>query len=186
MATPSYTPVPINNPFNGSFPMPPINESPATLGLGYIKKFRKEHLSSLRPFSEFFDTNRFSKPDGLACVTSRFNYNLSHFRGNYTVVFLGITAYSLITNAMLMFSVGFVVGGSHLISKVPPGGVVIGTNTYNARQLQTGLVCAAVPLFFFSSTIGTIFWIVGASAVSILGHAAFMQEGVDDDFASAV
>lgn len=62
---------------------------------------------------------------------------------------------------MLMFSVGFAVGGSHLISKVPPGGVVIGGSTYNARQLQTGLVCAAVPLFFFSSTIGTIFWIVG-------------------------
>lgn len=117
---------------------------------------------------------------------------------------------------MLMFTVGVVVGGMHYISKVPPEGVVIGKTTYSARQLQTGLVCVAVPLFFFSSTIGTIFYIIGnypvhivlriishdlgfyaktsflahsiigASAVSILGHAAFMQEGVEGDFANNV
>lgn len=62
---------------------------------------------------------------------------------------------------MLMFSVGVVVGGTHYISKVPPEGVIIGQNTYTARQLQTGLTCLAVPLFFFSSTIGTVFWIIG-------------------------
>ncbi|KAF9927481.1 hypothetical protein BGZ67_007455 [Mortierella alpina] len=186
MAAPAYTPVPTNNPFSGSFPLPPTDQSPATLGLGYIKKFREERLSSLRPFSEFFDVNRFSKPAGLVNVTSRFNYNLAYFQGNYMLVFLGITAYSLITNVMLMFTVGVVVGGMHYISKVPPEGVVIGNTTYSARQLQTGLVCVAVPLFFFSSTIGTVFYIIGASAVSILGHAAFMQEGVEGDFANNV
>ncbi|GJJ76623.1 PRA1 family protein 1 [Entomortierella parvispora] len=185
MAAPAYTPVP-SNPFSGSFPLPPSDESPATLGLGFIKKFREERLSSLRPMSEFFDTNRFSKPTGLASVTSRFNYNLSYFQGNYMLMFLGITAYSLITNVMLMFSVGVVVGGMHFISKVPPEGTVIGSTTYSARQLQTGLMIVAVPLFFFSSTIGTIFYIIGASAVTILGHAAFMQEGVEGDFANTV
>lgn len=65
---------------------------------------------------------------------------------------------------MLMFSVAFAVGGTHLISCVPAEGVVIGKNTYNARQLQTGLVCVSVPLFFFSSTIGTIFYIIGMNS----------------------
>ncbi|KAG0052283.1 hypothetical protein BGZ83_002789 [Gryganskiella cystojenkinii] len=186
MAAPAYTPVPTSNPFSGSFPLPPTDESAATLGLGFIKKFREERLSSLRPMAEFFDVNRFSKPTGLASVTSRFNYNLSYFQGNYMLMFLGITAYSILTNVMLMVSVGVAVGGTYYISKVPPEGVVIGTNTYTRSQLQTGLMCISVPLFFFSSTIGTIFYIIGASAVTILGHAAFMQEGVEGDFANTV
>ena len=65
---------------------------------------------------------------------------------------------------MLMFSVGFTAGGMYLISTVPPEGIVIGANRYHPRQLQTGLACAAVPLFFFSSTIGTIFYIIGEPA----------------------
>ncbi|KAI7819805.1 hypothetical protein BC939DRAFT_479326 [Gamsiella multidivaricata] len=205
----------------------------AKKGLGLIKKFREERLSSLRPLPEFFNTTRMSKPNGLASmwtqqkvcehpldapcpyllyfgvwssslgVASRLSCNLSYFRGNYTLVFLGITAYSLcinralkpyqyssssrsVSNAMLMFSVGFVVGGTHLISKVPPEGLMLGENRYNKSQLQTGMACIAVPLFFFSSTIGTIFYIVGASAVTILGHAAFMEEHIEGDFADTV
>ncbi|KAF9336703.1 hypothetical protein BG006_007770 [Podila minutissima] len=187
MAAPAYTPVPTSNPFSGAFPTPPSEGvTPATIGLDYIRKFREERLSSLRPFAEFFDLNRCSKPNSLASATSRLNYNINYFQSNYLLLFLGITGYSLITNVMLMFSVGVVVGGTHYISKVPPEGVVIGQNTYTARQLQTGLTCLAVPLFFFSSTVGTIFWIIGASAVSILGHATFMEEGVEGDFASTV
>ncbi|KAF9201978.1 hypothetical protein BGZ49_007834 [Haplosporangium sp. Z 27] len=195
MTTPTYTPVPTTSQTfppslpgapNG-FPLPPINQSPFTaLGLGYIKKFREERLSSLRPFSQFLDINRFSKPDGFATLTTRLSYNLSYYQSNYMVVFLGITAWSFINNAMLMFSTGFVLGGMHFISKVPQEGIIIGSNKYNPRQLQTGLVCVAVPLFFFSSTIGTIFYIIGASAVSILGHAAFMQEDVESDFDNVV
>ncbi|KAF9107185.1 hypothetical protein BGX29_007086 [Mortierella sp. GBA35] len=182
---PNYSPLPAN-PFADSTNPPTTNQSPASLGLGLIEKFRKERLSSLRPIAEFLDTSRMSKPTGIAQITSRLNRNLPYFQGNYTVMFLGITAYSVISNAMLMFSVGFVVGGTHLISNVPPEGIVIGQNTYNARQLQTGLACVAVPLFFFSSTIGTIFYIVGASAVTILGHAAIMEETVENRLSDVV
>ncbi|KAI1319060.1 hypothetical protein EDD11_004949 [Mortierella claussenii] len=198
MAAPTYSPIPFNpTPTHpsagssaesgaGSFPLPPPNQSPfSAVGLGYIRKFREERLSSLRPFSEFLDTSRMSKPDGIAsmyhmqqtmdfvkawtdqahitpiAVTSRLSYNLPYFQGNYTAVFLGITAYSLVNNAMLMFSVGFTVGGMHFISKVPPEGLIFGTTRYNPRQLQTGLFCVAVPMFFFSSTVGTVFYIIG-------------------------
>ncbi|KAG0301951.1 hypothetical protein BGZ98_007919 [Dissophora globulifera] len=190
MPSKPYPPVPRNPPYSApgaSFPLPPSDQSPFTaLGLGYIKKFREERLSSLRPFAEFFDTHRLSKPNSLAVATSRLSYNLPRFQGNYMLVFLGITAYSVLTNTMLMFSVGFTVGGQYLISQVPPEGFVVGVNRYTPRQLQSGLVCVAIPLFFFSSTIGTIFYIIGASAVSILGHAAFMEEGMDGDFADTV
>lgn len=70
MAAPAYTPVPTSNPFSGAFPTPPSEgATPATIGLGYIRKFREERLSSLRPFAEFFDLNRCSKPNSLASTT---------------------------------------------------------------------------------------------------------------------
>lgn len=80
---------------------------------------------------------------------------------------------------MLMFSVGVVVGGMHFISKVPPEGTVIGSTTYSARQLQTGLMIVSVPLFFFSSTIGTIFYIIGKLSFSfILFRPTVWQQGL--------
>ncbi|KAG0090200.1 hypothetical protein BGZ93_009452 [Podila epicladia] len=196
MAAPAYTPIP-SNPFSGSFPEAVQNQA-SSFGLGYLQKFREERLSSLRPVSEFFDKNRFSQPNGLSSkglptlsatkknVTSRLNYNLTYFQGNYLIIFIAITAYSILTNFWLMFSVAFMVGGMYFISRVPPEGVVIASNTFTPGQLRTYMIIASVPLFFLSSTLGTIFWIVGASAVLILGHAAVMQEGIEGDFVATV
>ncbi|KAF9433679.1 hypothetical protein BGZ76_009124 [Entomortierella beljakovae] len=147
MPAPAYTPVPIaphrlppphHTPKpTPSFPLPSISQSPYySLGLGFIRKFREERLSSIRPFTEFLDINRFSKPDGIATIASRLGYNLTYFQSNYMVVFLGISAWNVINNVMLVFSVGFVYGG--------------------------------------------------ASAVTILGHAAFMQETVENNISEVV
>ncbi|KAF9409086.1 hypothetical protein BGZ94_002084, partial [Podila epigama] len=167
MSTPAYTPLPTNggnpfpksngNPFSDTFPIP-NGKSPANVGLDFITKFRQQHLSTLRPLPEFLDLKRFSKPANLGQLTARLNYNLPYFKANYGFMFLGITAYSLITNVKLMCSMGIMYAGVHYISKVPPEGAVIGDTTYTPRQLQTG-----------------------ASAVSILGHAAYMEEGSVSD-----
>jgi hypothetical protein len=61
---PNYSPLP-TNPFADSTAQPTTNQSPASLGLGLIEKFRRERLSSLRPIAEFFDTSRMSKPTGM-------------------------------------------------------------------------------------------------------------------------
>ncbi|KAF9097734.1 hypothetical protein BGX27_000915, partial [Mortierella sp. AM989] len=69
MSAPAYTPV-ATNPFTGGFPSSEdasaAVSSASTFGLGYLQKFREERLSSLRPFSEFFDRNRFSMPSGFS------------------------------------------------------------------------------------------------------------------------
>ncbi|KAF8929727.1 PRA1 family protein-domain-containing protein [Dissophora ornata] len=189
MAAPAYTPI-ATNAFNGAFPSSDdasaAVSSASAYGLGFLQKFREERLSSLRPASEFFDKNRFSMPNNVSNVTSRFNYNLTYFQGNYLLMFIAITAYSLLTNFMLLFSVAFTVGGMHFIQRVPPEGITIGQSRFQASQLKMGLIAISVILFFLSSTIGTVFWIVGASAVVILGHAGVMQEGVEGDFVAVV
>ncbi|KAF9978293.1 hypothetical protein BGZ65_007055 [Modicella reniformis] len=189
MSAASYTPL-TSNPFTGGFPSSEEASAAAsaasTFGLGYFRKFREERLGSLRPLSEFFDRNRFSIPHGFSAVTSRFNYNLSYFQGNYLVLFLIITAYSLFTNFRLMLCAVIAIGGSILLQKVSPDGLAIGQFRIQVSQLRTAVIAFSVILFIFSGPVGTVFWIFGASALVILGHAAVMQEGIEGEFVTVV
>jgi len=53
------------------------------------------------------------------------------------------------------------------------------------KQLYTGLIVVSIPLLWISSVGSTIFWIVGASATLVLGHASLLESGVDSGFTSA-
>jgi PRA1 family protein 1 len=48
--------------------------------------------------------------------------------------------------------------------------------------MYTGLLCIAVPVGFFASPITTILWLIGASGVTILGHASFMDRPIENAF----
>ncbi|KAF9580970.1 hypothetical protein BGW38_002180 [Lunasporangiospora selenospora] len=68
MAGPAYTPI-TSNPFvDVSSTAEATFNSPTarSYGLGLVQRFREEHLSSLRPMSEFFDRNRVSFPSGFS------------------------------------------------------------------------------------------------------------------------
>ncbi|KAK3813374.1 MAG: PRA1 family protein-domain-containing protein [Benniella sp.] len=188
MAAPAYTP--LTNPFTGGFPSSEETSAAASaassFGLGYLRKFREERLGSLRPLSEFFDRNRFSIPHGLSTVTSRFNYNLGYFQGNYLMIFLIVAAYTLFTNFALLVCVAFVIGSMFLLQRVPPEGLAVGNFRIEVSQLRIAVIVISVILFFFSSPVSTVFWIVFASGMVILAHAAVMQEGVEGDFVAVV
>ncbi|KAG0240037.1 PRA1 family protein-domain-containing protein [Mortierella sp. GBAus27b] len=189
MSAPAYTPI-SSNPFTGGFPSAEDASASAaaasSFGLGYLRKFREERLGSLRPLSEFFDRNRLSFPHSVSTVTSRFNYNLNYFQGNYLLIFFIITAYTLITNFTLLLCAAFVVGSMFLLQRVPPEGLAIGNFRIDVSQLRIGVIVISVILFFFSSPVSTVFWIMFASAMLILAHAAVMQEGIEGDFATEV
>ena len=44
------------------------------------------------------------------------------------------------------------------------------------------LLCCSIPLLWFAAPFATIFWIIGASAVLILGHAAMTEPGVESEY----
>lgn len=46
-------------------------------------------------------------------------------------------------------------------------------------QLYTGLFVISVPLGLFASPISTVLWLIGASSVSVLSHAAFLEKPVE-------
>ncbi|CAG8952587.1 hypothetical protein HYALB_00006032 [Hymenoscyphus albidus] len=147
---------------------------------------RSQSLSSrfanLKPVSEFLDLKRLSKPANFGEVQSRVNYNLGHFSSNYAVVFVMLSIYALLTRPLLLFVICLVVGGMWGIGKLEGRDLDIGVVRATSSQLYTALICIAVPLGFLASPITTILWLIGASGVTILGHASFMDKPIDEAF----
>ncbi|KAH7023372.1 prenylated rab acceptor 1 [Ilyonectria destructans] len=139
-------------------------------------------FSNLRPVSEFFDFKRVSKPANFAEAQSRVNYNLSHFSSNYAVVFVMLSIYALLTNWLLMFDIIFVVAGLFVIGRLEGRDLEIGTFRATTSQLYTGIIVISVPLGLIASPFSTLLWLIGASGVTILGHAALMDKPIDEAF----
>ncbi|KAA8652254.1 hypothetical protein EYZ11_002311 [Aspergillus tanneri] len=139
-------------------------------------------FANLRPVSEFLDLKRISKPANFGEVQSRVNYNLSYFSSNYAVVFVMLSIYSLLTNPVLLFVIILVTGGLYGIGKLEGRDLELGVARFNTSQLYTGLLIVAVPLGFWASPITTVLWLIGATGVTVFGHAAFMDKPIENAF----
>jgi hypothetical protein len=139
-------------------------------------------FANLRPINEFFDVKRISKPANFGEVQSRVNYNLSYFSSNYAAVFAMLIIYSLVTNLTLLFVILMLVGGMYGIGKLQGNDLQIGSWRATTSQLYTTLLVVCIPLGFWASPFKTVLWLIGASGVTILGHAAFMDKPIESAF----
>jgi hypothetical protein len=165
----------------------PIDVLTSRLNLGdRFASMRSGSLSSrfsnLRPISEFMDVKRVNKPANFAEMQSRVNYNLGHFSSNYAVIFTMLCIYGLLTNFWLLFDIVFVVVGMYLIGKLDGHDFEFGQQRFSTVQLYTGLYVIAIPIALISGVFGTMMWLIGASGVVILGHAALLDKPIDEAF----
>ncbi|CDH53718.1 hypothetical protein RO3G_02298 [Lichtheimia corymbifera JMRC:FSU:9682] len=109
------------------------------------------------------------------------NYNLQHFAANYFFIVLGLSIYAVVTNWWLLFTIAFIFGGFYLISR-QDGPITIGGNSISPSSLYAAYCGASLVLLLFSGATGTIFWIIGAAAIVILGHAALLEPGLENEF----
>jgi hypothetical protein len=153
---------------------------------GRYESLRSQSVSSrfanLRPISEFLDLKRLSKPANFSEIQTRVNYNLGYFSSNYAVVFVMLSIYSLLTNTRLLFVIILVVGGMYGIGKLGGRDLELGFTRLTTSQLYTGLFVVAVPLGILASPIATALWLIGATGVSVLGHASFMDRPIENAF----
>ncbi|CAG8750326.1 9916_t:CDS:2, partial [Acaulospora morrowiae] len=99
---------------SGSSPFPDLSSLPISQErLSLLNRYK----GSIRPFNEFFDRTRFSKPNGMGSVAQRLSYNLTHFQSNYILVVLGLLIYCLITNFWLLLTILLLIFGLHYIRK---------------------------------------------------------------------
>ncbi|KAL1837256.1 hypothetical protein VTJ49DRAFT_4080 [Mycothermus thermophilus] len=139
-------------------------------------------FSNMRPLSEFLDVKRVNKPANFGEMQSRVNYNLGHFSSNYAVVFTMLCLYALLTNFWLLFDIIFVVTGMFIIGKLEGRDLEFGQQRFSTVQLYTGLWVIAIPIALISGVFGTMMWLIGASGVVILGHAALLDKPIDEAF----
>jgi hypothetical protein len=139
-------------------------------------------FANLRPVSEFLDIKRISKPANFGEVQSRVNYNLSYFSSNYAVVFVMLSIYSLLTNAVLLFVIIFATASLYGIRKLDGRDLDVGFRRFNTSQLYTALLCITVPVGLWASPIATALWLIGATGVTVFGHAAFMDKPIENAF----
>ncbi|GAB1310788.1 Prenylated Rab acceptor 1 [Madurella fahalii] len=139
-------------------------------------------FSNLRPISEFLDVKRVNKPANFAEMQSRVNYNLGHYSSNYAVIFTMLCIYGLLSNFWLLFDIIFVVVGMYLIGKLDGHDLEFGQQRFSTVQLYTGLYVIAIPIALISGVFGTMMWLIGASGVVILGHAALLDKPIDEAF----
>ena len=59
----------------------------------------------------------------------------------------------------------------------------VGDHVVTQKSLYTVLFVVGIPVLWLSSPLSTIFWIVGASGLLILGHASLMEPGIESEYA---
>lgn len=148
-----------------------------------IKSLRETRFSALRAPTEFFDFNRISRPADLNTATHRISYNTRYFSGNYGLIVASLAVYALLTNVLLIFAVLFLVGGFAAINRFAPDPIQVGEHVITQKSLYTGLFVIGIPMLWISSPFSTFFWLVGASAILILGHAMIMEPGIESEYA---
>ncbi|CAD6569201.1 MAG: hypothetical protein CYPHOPRED_003129 [Cyphobasidiales sp. Tagirdzhanova-0007] len=151
-----------------------------------FRDFQQTRLSALRPAQEFFDVHRVSRPNDLNVATHRISHNTRYFGGNYSLVVAGLAVYALLTNPLLLIAIGFLAGGFAAINRFvrfasaapEPAAPGEPAPPVTQKSLYTGLFVIGLPMLWFAAPLSTVFWIVGASSVLILGHASLLEPGV--------
>ncbi|KAH6612424.1 PRA1 family protein-domain-containing protein [Boeremia exigua] len=136
-------------------------------------------FANLRPISEFLDVKRISKPANFSEAQGRINFNLGYFSSNYAAVFAMLSIYSLLTHLLLLFVIIFVIGGMYGIGKLEGNDLQIASWRATTSQLYTTLAIIAIPLGLWSSPFSAVLWLIGASGVTIIGHAAFLDKPIE-------
>lgn len=147
--------------------------------MGHLKASRdwvQGKHASVRPWAEFLDLRRVSRPQGMGDATKRLISNIHRFQSNYVFVFLGLVLYCVVTNPTLLFALAFCAAAWWFVAVKNKGEniAIFGRDT-SSKELYALLGVIAVPLFYFAGAGSTVFWIIGASVVVILVHAILLS-----------
>lgn len=155
----------------------------ATQASEYLKNFRETKLSTVRPVREFFDYHRISVPRDTNEAIQRVTYNTRHFLGNYSIVIALLAIYSLLSDLLLLIALVILVGGFTAINRFAPEPMQVGNHVVTQKSLYAILFVVVFVLLWFAQPFALIFWLVGSSALLILGHAAFIEPPVSSEYA---
>jgi hypothetical protein len=142
-----------------------------------------QRLSSVKPWTDFFDQSRFSKPKSFQEFSERLKFNMGYFQNNYLLVGLICIAYFLVTNLWLLFSSIVLIGGFKAISALPANQAIsIAGSSVTQAQLWTVYSVFAFFLLMFTGFTGTVLYILGTCFGILCLHAGFIEKPVLSEF----
>lgn len=163
------------------------NALPSSLSLDNLRaesSSLRGRMANVRGPRQFFDANRLSRPQGWGDAQARIAFNLGFFSSNYLLILLMLSLYSLLTNPLLLFVLFLAFGGFVTIGALGGGDLHTPFGTITSQSLYIGLGVIVVPLFIIASPLATLFWLIGAAGVTILGHAALLEKPLESEFAA--
>ncbi|KAG8439623.1 hypothetical protein GDO86_005706 [Hymenochirus boettgeri] len=149
---------------------------PKMISQSTAKDWINRRRSHIRPWSNFVDQRRFSRPPNFGELCKRVTGNVEHFQSNYIFIFLGLILYCIITSPMLLIALSVFFGACYIIylrtqqSKM----VLFGRELSMANQY--GLAGAvSFPFFWLAGAGAAVFWVLGATLAVIGSHASFHE-----------
>eukprot|EP01112_Ceratiomyxa_fruticulosa_P023595 TRINITY_DN9098_c0_g1_i1.p1 TRINITY_DN9098_c0_g1~~TRINITY_DN9098_c0_g1_i1.p1 ORF type:complete len:172 (+),score=24.15 TRINITY_DN9098_c0_g1_i1:53-568(+) len=154
-------------------------DQPTTTGM--LGQKVQEHLQTRRPWKEFFATREhYSLPNPTLLLT-RLKANLLHFHVNYFVIFLVLSAYSIISNPLFLISFIAILALWGYALFIHPTHFTIRNITITNNQRNGILIGITLLLFYMTSAVSTLFWLLGASITVILVHSLLYNPEVNEE-----
>lgn len=87
-----------------------------------------------------------------------------------------------LTNPLLLIAIAFFAGGFTAINRFGTEPIDIAGRTITQKTLYIALFVIGIPLLFIASPASVFFWLVGSSAILILGHATLMETSLENEY----
>ena len=132
--------------------------------------------SKLRPPSEFFGFNKISKPRNISVLLSRVYKNVFYFQNNYIFLFMGLLAYCLFTNPLLLVLLGawcllwWVVNYKSVDGEIKCAGHILGV-----KEIVGISFFASLPILYLAGVGSMFFWLIGVTIVIVGMHASLLE-----------
>lgn len=148
-------------------------------------------LREMRPWKEFFDIHKLSKPSGFvgpecSTVQHRLNHNLVHYRTNYLLFVAVLGLFTLLSNFAFLFSSLFVVLGYLGVQRLPDGVSFRVLSRFTLTKKQIWGIWAVVSLVLMVATSAgkAVFWLMGISGFVIGIHASLKDVEPEGEYES--
>ncbi|RSH86266.1 uncharacterized protein EHS24_004504 [Apiotrichum porosum] len=87
-----------------------------------------------------------------------------------------------LTNPFLLIAIAFFGCGFYAINRFGPEPLEVGNTVITQKTMYIALFVIGLPMLFIASPFSVFFWLVGSSAILILGHAMLMEPGVESEY----
>lgn len=150
-----------------------------------VKQWVTDRRQKVKPWSEFVNSKRFEAPANIPSLGRRLARNIDYFQTNYMYVFAVLIAYCLLTSPLLLICIAASLGGCYILQlKNKERKIRFMGKEVSLAQQYACVGLASIPLFIIAGAGTAVFWVIGASIVSIVAHAAMYnyESAIEDAF----